>query len=230
MKPTFLLIFTLIALPHIASANTQANYQSFVPKNWKVIFKAQGDLNGDHQTDLALIIENTNPKNIHQNDSLGNSELNLNPRKLLVLFKNKQGFQLTSSNSFLPTEGDADSPCLEDPLAESDQISIKNGVLSIGFHYWLSCGSWYVTNKTYKFRYQNQSFKLIGYDSDDFHRATGETTTQSINFQTGKIKNTSGGNAFEESNQFEKVSWSKLKNNYSLKLEQVKFNDHYEFE
>ena len=213
-----------------ADSNIKANYQSFIPKNWKVLAKAQGDLNHDHLADLALIIEDTDPKNIVSNDHLGSSKLNLNPRKLLILFKNNNGYQLIATNSSLPSEGDIDSPCLADPLGENDPLEIKNGLVKIALHYWLSCGSWYVTNHTYTFRYQNQVFKLIGYDNDDFHRASGAITEQSINFLTGKVKNTSGGNEFAEGNQPIDIKWSKLKKAYSLRLEQVKFNEYYEFE
>ena len=213
-----------------AKAETKAGYQAFIPHNWKLLEKVQGDLNGDGQADLALIIEETSPENIVKNDSLGSPELNLNPRKLLVLFKNPQAYQLAASNDFLPSEGDAESPCLADPLAEGEALAIKNGLLKIGLHYWLSCGSWYVTNHLYTFRYQDQSFKLIGYDSNDFHRASGDITERSINFLTGKVKSTSGKNEFAESRQPVKTEWTKLKNKYSLNLEQVKFNEHYEFE
>ena len=185
---------------------------------------------GDGQADLALIIENTSPENIVKNDSLGSPELNLNPRRLLVLLKKPQAYQLAASNDFLPSEGDAESPCLAAPLAEGEALAIKNGLLKIGLHYWLSCGSWYVTNHLYTFRYQDQSFKLIGYDSNDFHRASGDITERSINFLTGKVKSTSGKNEFAESQQPVKTQWAKLKNKYLLKLEQVKFNEHYEFE
>ncbi|CAM4255909.1 hypothetical protein ACPR111641_10750 [Acinetobacter pragensis] len=206
------------------------NYASFIPKNWKVLEKTQGDLNRDGQADLVLIAEDTHPENIVKNESLGNPQLNLNPRKLMVLLQSKQGYQLAASNSSLPTEGDADSPCLADPLGESEALKIHNGVLHISLHYWLSCGSWYVTNKTYTFRYQDQAFKLIGYDSNDFHRASGDISEQSINFSTGKIKSTSGQNEFEESAQPPKIQWTELKNKYSLSLEHIQFSEHYEFQ
>lgn len=230
IKPVFMLILISSFLPHLAAANPQATtYQSFIPKNWKVLEKAQGDLNHDHLADLALIIEDTDPKNIVSNDNLGSSKLNLNQRKLLVLFKNNQGYQLIATNTSLPSEGDIESPCLADPLSENDPLEIKNGLLKVNLHYWLSCGSWYVTNHSYTFRYQNQAFKLIGYDNDDFHRASGAVTEQSINFLTGKVKNTSGGNEFAEEDQPIDIKWSKLQKTYSLRLEQVKFNEYYEF-
>ena len=148
----------------------------------------------------------------------------------MVLLKQTHGYQLAATNSTLPTEGDIESPCLTDPLGETEALSIQKGVLKIHLHYWLSCGSWYVTNHTYTFRYQDRAFKLIGYDVDDFHRASGDITARSINFMTGKVKNTTGENEFAETTQPVKVQWSTLKQRYALKLEQVQFNETLEFQ
>ena len=208
----------------------KTSYQSFVPNNWKILEKVQGDLNQDGQADIALIIEDTNPDHFVANAGLGSNVLNVNERKLLVLFKQPNGYQLIASNHSLPTEGNLDSPCLADPLGESEALSIQKGVLKIHLHYWLSCGSWYVTNHIYTFQYHDHSFKLIGYDTNDFHRASGDITAQSINFMTGKVKTTTGENEFAESTQPVKVQWSTLKQRYALKLEQVQFNEPREFE
>lgn len=62
----------------------------FVPKNWKVIAKTQGDLNADKIDDLVLVIEDTRKENFISNDGLGETTLNTNPRFLLVLFKNSE--------------------------------------------------------------------------------------------------------------------------------------------
>ena len=208
----------------------KTSYKLFVPKNWKILEKVQGDLNQDGQADIALIIEDTNPDHFVVNAGLGTNVLNINERKLLVLLKQANSYQLAASNSTLPTEGNAESPCLADPLAETEALSIQKGVLKIHLHYWLSCGSWYVTNHIYTFRYQDRAFKLIGYDVNDFHRASGDITARSINFMTGKVKSTTGENEFAESTQPVKVQWSTLKHRYTLKLEQVQFNEPHEFE
>lgn len=225
-----LMNLTFICQSAWAEQPNAVNFQSFVPAKWKILEKAQGDLNADGLSDLALIIENTDPDNIVSNENLGSDKLNLNPRQLMVLFKTAKGYQLAARNSSLPSEGDADSPCLADPLGEGEGLTIQKDLLKIGFHYWLSCGSWYVTNTSYTFRYQNQKFRLIGFDSNDFHRASGDITERSINFITGRVKNTTGANEFAESNVPEKVEWSTLKNKYSMNLEQVQFNEHMEFE
>ena len=60
----------------------------FVPTNWKILKQAEGDLNKDKKNDFVLIIENTDSANILQNENLGSTFLNTNPRYLLILFKN----------------------------------------------------------------------------------------------------------------------------------------------
>lgn len=45
--------------------------EDFLPKNWQIIYKVDGDLNNDKLNDVVMIIEDTNPKNIIKNDNLG---------------------------------------------------------------------------------------------------------------------------------------------------------------
>lgn len=225
----FFILFTYSSL-NWAETDTEADVQAFIPKDWKILSKVQGDLNGDKQPDLALIIENTDPKNIMANGNLDGTELNLNHRKLLILFKNSQGYRLVASNSTLPTEGDQESPCLSDPLEEEGSLSIKNGQLKITLNYAWSCGWWYKADYVFTFKYQNQHLKLVNYDAYYFYHGSTQTYTRSFNFLTGKIKNTSentsGGREFENQDQDKQISWSKLKNSNSLKLEQINFKDY----
>ena len=58
----------------------RTSYQSFVPKNWKILEKVQGDLNQDGQVDIALIIEDTNPEHIVHIVRWGGVVLNINER------------------------------------------------------------------------------------------------------------------------------------------------------
>ncbi len=78
----------------------------FIPKGWKILkdengsnFIAKGDLNKDKLEDVAIIIEKNDKKNIKKNDNFGPNELNLNPRILLILFKEKDGtYSLVAKN------------------------------------------------------------------------------------------------------------------------------------
>ena len=175
--------------------------KKFVPKNWKLLLSQTGDLNGDSFDDVALFIEQVDEKNYRYNEGLGQSNLNLNPRHLLILFGNQAGEYILATkniNAFIPSENDSESTCLQDPVSETGGIEIKKGLLIVKFQYWLSCGSWYTTNVSYTFRYQKNEFELIGFDSFSFHRSTGEEENVSINFSTSKKIITTGGNIFEE--------------------------------
>lgn len=202
-------IFAQNSRPSIPPAG--ASPQSFVPKNWKIIYQAKGDLNKDKLADQALIIESTDPKNIIKNDGFGTKELNLNPRILLVLFKTENGYQLKAKNQrFIPTEGDTVSTCLTDPLYETGAISIKNGTLVLSYHYWLSCGSYGVTSVDYTFRFQHEKLELIGFDSHSFMRNTGEENRMSVNFSTLRSSYTDGGNVFSDQTNKPKTTWKKF--------------------
>ncbi|TDG36649.1 hypothetical protein EZJ43_07965 [Pedobacter changchengzhani] len=200
---------------------TGANLKSFIPKGWKMILETTGDLNKDGLADKVIVIENTDPKNVIANDGLGMNKLNINPRIVLVLFKTTANlYQLGAKNSgFIPSENDAESSCLADPLMQEGGISIEKGLLKISYQYWYSCGSWYVTNKNYTFRFQNQKFELIGYDEDSFHRSSGEMSSTSINFSTHKMSETNGGNEFNEEENKPKTRWTKIKSKDLLSLD-----------
>ena len=60
------------------------------------------------------------------------------------------------------------------------------GVLEISLSMFRSAGSYGAGKNTYKFRYQNGDFYLIGLDEDYYMRNTGEAQTDSYNYLTGK--------------------------------------------
>jgi hypothetical protein len=192
----------------------------FVPNKWKVIAKSEGDLNKDKINDVAFVIENTATENIVLNEGFGKDTLNANPRFLLVLFKIDSKYVLKSINKkFIPSQDSSINPCLDDPFMENGGIEIKNGVLKIDLYYWLSCGSWFVTDRNYKFRFQEDKFVLIGYDSYSFHRSSGESKSVSINFLSKKKELITGTNEFEESNP--KKTWKNIKIEKLIKLEDL---------
>lgn len=201
----------------------ESTFKHLTPKGWTILDSAQGDLNKDGRSDLALIIEENNPKNI-QKDS-DDRTINLNPRHLLVFLNQNNAYQLISRNQTLPTENNAESSCLLDPLAESNGIKINKGLLTIEFSYFMACGGWEWPRHTYTFRYQKQKMQLIGFDYNSFHRASGEQSASSYNFSTLKVKRTNGGNQFEGGQA--KSTWSSFKLNNPLFLEDIHFDDFY---
>ncbi|ASS40149.1 hypothetical protein [Fusobacterium sp. oral taxon 203] len=213
-KLFFILLLFLISSIYVFGENFPQKAKTvndFIPKGWKKILTTNGDLNKDKLEDIVIVIEKEDKKNIKKNDGFGPEELNLNPRILLVLFKQKDGTYILASKNdkgFIKSEGNDDNPALMDTL---DDIIIKNNVLKIVFNYFMSAGSWWTSTNVYIFRFQNNVFELIGYESNAYMRNTGEEEGTSINFSTNKAKITTGGNIFEEKENNPKDEWRYLK-------------------
>ena len=213
-KLFFILLLFLISSIYVFGENFPQKAKTvndFIPKGWKKILTTNGDLNKDKLEDTVIVIEKEDKKNIKKNDGFGSEELNLNPRILLVLFKQKDGTYILASKNdkgFIKSEGNDDNPALMDTL---DDIIIKNNVLKIVFNYFMSAGSWWTSTNVYIFRFQNNVFELIGYESNAYMRNTGEEEGTSINFSTNKAKITTGGNIFEEKENNPKDEWRYLK-------------------
>ena len=213
-KLFFILSLFLISSIYVFGENFPQKAKTvndFIPKGWKKILTTNGDLNKDKLEDTVIVIEKEDKKNIKKNDGFGPEELNLNPRILLVLFKQKDGTYILASKNdkgFIKSEGNDDNPALMDTL---DDIIIKNNVLKIVFNYFMSAGSWWTSTNVYIFRFQNNVFELIGYESNAYMRNTGEEEGTSINFSTNKAKITTGGNIFEEKENNPKDEWRYLK-------------------
>lgn len=196
----------------------------FIPKGWKRISSTNGDLNKDKLEDAVIVIEKEDKKNIKKNDSLGSDYLNLNPRILLVLFKQKDGtYTLVSKNDkgFIPSPNSEDEPTLEDTF---DSISIKNNTFRINFNYFYSAGSWGTSQTNYIFRYQNNKFELIGFSESSFMRNSGEEEELSINFSTNKVKTTTGGNVFEGNVNNPKSKWKTVNFKRKYTLDEISDN------
>ena len=212
-KLFFILSLFLISSIYVFGENFPQKAKTvndFIPKGWKKILTTNGDLNKDKLEDTVIVIEKEDKKNIKKNDGFGPEELNLNPRILLVLFKQKDGTYILASKNdkgFIKSEGNDNNPALMDTL---DDIIIKNNVLKIVFNYFMSAGSWWTSTEVYIFRFQNNRFELIGYENNGFMRNTGEEEGVSINFSTNKKKTTTGGNISGGNENNPKVKWENI--------------------
>ena len=75
-----------------------------------------------------------------------------------------------------------------------------------------------MSKTSYKFRYQNYIFELIGADSYSLHRATGETETRSYNFMTSRVKTTVGNMSVDtKTTTWRKLPMTELKNIWTIK-------------
>jgi len=177
-----IIVLLLLSTPAFCKTPDTLAWKEWVPAGWKIIHSATGDLNQDGRSDAVLVLEEDNPANRKSNDGLGDSVLNLNPRRLVILFQTASGYQkVASTDRFLPSENDADCLCLADPVGDRN-IHVSRGLLKIGLLYWVSCGSWGVTHRTFTFRYENNCFRLIGLDVSEFMRNSGESSEYSINY------------------------------------------------
>ena len=178
-----------------------------------------------------MVIENTCYDNFFENEEDPRQTLNLNPRYLLILFKSKNGYTLNTLNkTFIPPVNSKETPCLEDPFAEADEMKITNRVLSVNFHIWMSCGSYGISKETFKLRYQDNRFVLIGYDLWESSRNIGDITEISINFLTGKKSITTGDNLFEDINKATtQTIWEDIEINELINLANLKWPNEIEF-
>jgi hypothetical protein len=190
-----------------------------VPDGWKRLEAIEGDLNADGMDDAVLVLEQDDPANRRKHEGLGADELNLNPRRLLVLFRTSNGYRsVLSTDRFLPREHDEESPCLADPLGEGELAIVRN-TLRISLNYWLSCGGWGTSNDTFIFRYQQGRFQLIGRDRRTFMRNSGEGSEYSVNYMTGAVKVTDNLNEFENSKP--RTTWKRVRSHAPLYLDAI---------
>lgn len=164
------------------SAPDAKAWATHVPANWKLLEVAK---NG---ADAVLLVEQNDPSKRIANDGLGTPTLNLNPRSLIFLSGAGGRYEKTGqADKFAPSEGSEDSPCLQDPLLEGG-IGFEKRILTVKLHYWMSCGSYSVAIRTFKFRKENSRYRLIGLDILSFSRASGEGEETSINYLSGKMR------------------------------------------
>jgi hypothetical protein len=169
-----------MSLAATCSALHANDWDRHIPAGWQIIGESAEGANA------VLMIEENNPAKKIKNPYLGPEIWNTNPRKLLFLRSAGGKYrQIGQADNFLPPENDAETPCLVDPLGEGG-MSLAKGILTISFSYWLSCGSYGSAKTSFKFRLEGNRYRLIGLDSLEFSRASGEGEETSINYLTGR--------------------------------------------
>ncbi|MBC3541713.1 hypothetical protein ACFSC6_01710 [Rufibacter sediminis] len=160
------------------------NSAAFVPPNWFVKDSAQGDLNGDKIPDLALVVE---MKDTIQELRPDHSTNLGSPRVLLLLLKEpstglyKLAFQ---NDTFILRYGEGGMEL--DPYGD---LSIRNRVLEVMFQFVRGSDS-------YKFRYQQNEFMLIGATSSG--TSVGQFEKWDFNFSTKKALHEWGDQAADK--------------------------------
>ena len=200
--------------PIVAKAAIRAS--DFVPKGWKVLAKASGDLNADKLSDVALVVQGNFAKYKQKNDGLGANVFDTNPRLLLILLSNTggKGFQLAKTTRNII--GCSDVPTMDEPF---ESILVKNGVLEIHVQSFFNAGGWSASNTVYKFQLRDGKFVLIGAERDEVQRNTGEDTSYSYNFLTGKLK-IIRSNIQDDSGKH--ITWKKISKEHLRDIDQFK--------
>jgi len=191
-----------------------ASASDLVPKGWTAEKESRADLNDDGAQDLVLVLHMTDPNNLIASDDAGKRRLDTNPRILVVALADKttNAYTLALANhTLIPRRTDPD---MDDPLGD---VALVKGTIQVSLGLFMSAGSWSTSRMKLTFRYQDGCFKLIGYDSTETQRNTGEISATSINYLTKKAK-ISTGNIEEEGM---KDSWKTLQASELLCMDAV---------
>lgn len=213
-----LLLIALLCLPACAQAldlpavtyprlpATAATAAGFVPEGWVIEQRLDGDLNADKRADLVLVLRQQDPRNVVEHDGMGISPLDSSPRLLAIAWSRPDGsYALAAQNhTLIPRH---EYPNLSDVFEDgAGGVSIVRGTLRVGLYFFANAGSWSTGSTTYTFRWQDNAFALIGYDSQSMMRNSGETEALSINYSTAKLRRSHG--SIEDDR--DQVRWEKL--------------------
>ena len=154
-----------------------ATVQAFVPKNWKVEEKVEGDLNGDRKPDTVLKLIET--ANTNRDSSAAQRD---RARVLLVLQQSNGQWQRIGFAPRLLLCSNCGG-VLGSLDGANVQVKIDQGVLLVRQFR----GSREATETLHRFRLDKANrLVLIGQDVRQYDRLTGDETRESSNFLTGQ--------------------------------------------
>lgn len=164
------------------------NAADFVPEGLDLVETIEGDLNKDGLADCVLRIK-------------GATDLNATKDGLIILFKNEKGYKLAEKNY----------TCLalvDDYGEEYLQVNVKLQVANNKFFVKLSSPDNAILS-TFTFRYQDNTFKLIGFDYVWKNEEGVTQDIRSINFLTLKMQTKTNTNydARKEGEQVFEEKW-----------------------
>ncbi len=158
--------------------------ENIIPKNWKLIDSAKGDLNNDQQVDLVLILEYQTP--ITETRAYGNQEIELirefqKPRMMAIYFKNRQNnkYKLALQNQDFILRSEEGGK-LGDPLKD---IRIDNNKLTLSFE---GGGDWR-WKLNYGFQFQGKNWILVNANNIYYNKDSGDMIDKQYDFIDRKI-------------------------------------------
>ena len=169
-----------------------ASESDVFPANCDTMSIAWGDLNQDGINDVVVVATPRHAENMQVRDD--GYEYNFNSPVMGIYFGTKDG-KLNLFKEYENTiPGTEDDFCF---VELGTDISDK-GVLSFIIEYFYTAGSTNTNFDTFRYRYQDNDFYLIGADAGALSRYSGENEVVSINYLTHK-KQTVVSDVFDES-------------------------------
>lgn len=205
----------LAVFPSLVYAETLVSKQAALtpPEGFELVIKAEGDLNGDKRSDLAVVLQKPVKKTPLEEER--GQEVPPEHRHLIVYFNEGEGYKkvLQTREGVIPV---SQGGCHLDPMdtmevALKDSVKIEKGYLWLSFGDFFDCGSWQMGKRTYQVRYKNDLFSIIGEEEYNRHRGSGVETFTSRNYLTGKAQEQVNTPVSEDGEKYtSKTSWHKL--------------------
>ena len=173
-----------VTFPELVSQGGDAT--AFVPAGWLLERQIKGDLNADGIDDLVLVLRDNDPANLTKPVLGMDTPLDTNPRMLVVALADATvGYRLALVNSIIIPRVIYSNE--SDPLSETGGVSIDRGSLVVAIYYFYSSGGSDTGNMSFRYRYESEDFRLIGYDRTNVNRMSGKIETVSANFLNRKV-------------------------------------------
>ncbi len=212
--------FNILPLLFLTVVGCNAQHKQlvdFIPKGYVTFEKYFGDLNEDGQEDCVLIIKKVDESNIIINRF--DKKVDRNRRGIIVLFKTQNAYQLADKNYDCFSSENEDGGVYFPPQL---LIEFLGGNLIVHYSHG-RYGFW-----RYTFRFQEATFKLIGYESSNNHGPIINRET-SMDFLTKKklIRENTNEDAEGDDEIFEET-WSNIEIETLIELSEIKDFDELE--
>jgi hypothetical protein len=177
---------------------------AFVPRGWTAVKSGKADFNKDGHQDVMLVLRQQDPAKIKPLNERSGESLDSNPYRIVVAF-----FDPVARDYALATEDHTLVPLNDNPRHDApfNDAETGKGVFVVSLSRFANMGSWGTESRSFSFRYQDGAFRLIGLDTTESQRNTGEYTTRSLNYLTHRMR-TETGNMEDEGPG--KVTWRDL--------------------
>ena len=176
-----------VAYPRLA--NSVRHAKDFVPKDWKLVAIVTGELSGDRQPDVAVLMRLADPANIKPVKSSPYYKTDdTNPYLLAIGFGVGDGFALAATHyALFPRET---APMHGDDPPGPKTVEIRHGVLTLMFDHVRGFDR-------LRFRWNGKAFSLIGYDCAG--TAGGKVSSLSANYLTREVRIEEGDTSSDRS-------------------------------